>query len=77
MGFVGDRVADRDVGFIFEVEGRGSSSSGGGRRTLPLGNKLLVSDIINDGLSIAEEGHFEEDEEGMSGVCSTAELTRD
>ena len=77
IGLVGDKVADGEVGFIFKVEGRDSGISGGGRRTLPLDNELLGPDIIEDGLSIAEQGHFKEDEEGMMGVCSTAELTRD
>ena len=42
---------------------------------------FLVFDFVNKVLSVAEEGHIDgerdEEEEGSSGICSTAVLTRD
>ena len=53
IGFIGDFVGDREIGLILEEHWR----RGDGRRgrcPLPLLNELLLSDFINDRLSISE-----------------------
>ena len=79
-GHIEGEVDDGEVGLVFEVEGRGNSSSGCRERAPPFVDELLIFDVVDDGLSVAEEGHtdgeVDEGEEGISGVCSTAVLTR-
>ena len=68
MGLVGDIISDGEICLVLEDQGRGNSSSGCRGRPFPLSDEFPGPDIVDDGLSIAEQGHCKEDEEGRTGV---------
>ena len=55
VGLVVDRVCDRQVSLILEVEGGGDGSRGGRGRAPPLLDESLVADIVDEALSITDE----------------------
>ena len=76
-----DGICDREIGLAFEMEGWGNSGCRG--RVPPFLKELLVPDVINEVLSVADEqwGHVDEvrdrEGDGSNGVCNTAVFARD
>ena len=74
-------ICDGDIGLVFEMDGWENSGCRG--RALPFLKELLVLDVVDEALSVADEqwGHIDEERDGegdgSNGVCSTAVFTRD